>query len=99
MQKVSMYLSLNLLLDFIWWGVSHKKILGVMTSSISNSKHEKYIRNHENNFYQLLKVQILATPKKLLLIMQIQAWQDEVDRARQGQRDAAEKVSSMEVRY
>lgn len=70
-----------------------------MTSSISNSKHEKYIWNHENNFYQLLKVQILATPKKLLLIMQIQAWQDEVDRARQGQRDAEEKVSSMEVRY
>lgn len=31
--------------------------------------------------------------------MQIQAWQDEVDRARQGQRDAEEKVSSMEVRY
>lgn len=29
--------------------------------------------------------------------MQIQAWQDEVDRARQGQRDAEEKLSSMEV--
>jgi len=39
----------------------------------------------------------LANPEKLLLIMQIQAWQDEVDRARQGQRDAEEKLSLMEV--
>lgn len=30
-------------------------------------------------------------------VIQIQAWQDEVDRARQGQRDAEEKLSSMEA--
>ncbi|EFH60221.1 hypothetical protein ARALYDRAFT_899882 [Arabidopsis lyrata subsp. lyrata] len=42
-------------------------------------------------------IQILANPEELLLIMQIQAWQDEVDRARQGQRDAEEKLSSMEA--
>mgnify|MGYP004715568355 FL=1 len=31
--------------------------------------------------------------------MKMQAWQEEVERARQGQRDAESKLSSMEARY
>ncbi|CAH2051188.1 unnamed protein product [Thlaspi arvense] len=37
------------------------------------------------------------TPDEANQVIQIQAWQDEVDRARQGQRDAEEKLSSMEA--
>uniref|UniRef100_A0A1J3JZ66 Golgin candidate 1 n=1 Tax=Noccaea caerulescens TaxID=107243 RepID=A0A1J3JZ66_NOCCA len=37
------------------------------------------------------------SPDEANQVIQIQAWQDEVDRARQGQRDAEEKLSSMEA--
>uniref|UniRef100_A0A1J3F5T5 Golgin candidate 1 n=1 Tax=Noccaea caerulescens TaxID=107243 RepID=A0A1J3F5T5_NOCCA len=37
------------------------------------------------------------SPDEANQVIQIQAWQDEVDRARQGQRDAEEKFSSMEA--
>lgn len=33
-----------------------------------------------------------------LLHIQMQAWQDELERARQGQRDAENKLSSLEAR-
>jgi chromosome segregation ATPase len=36
-------------------------------------------------------------PDEANQVIQIQAWQDEVDRARQGQRDAEEKLSLMEA--
>ncbi|EOA29973.1 hypothetical protein CARUB_v10013079mg [Capsella rubella] len=37
------------------------------------------------------------SPDEANQVIQIQAWQEEVDRARQGQRDAEEKLSSMEA--
>lgn len=56
-------------------------------------KSEKYIQILGNKVYQLFELQILL----LTLIMQIQAWQGEVDSARQAQRDAEKKLASMEA--